>query len=101
MRRSFRILALAGTWAAALLAAALILAPDGDAQPHDGGRMEPRGGFERRDDFARRDDHTLHRRFDGRFHHDRFYPELGFAVGALPLGYLAIRGRDSNYFFAG
>src|SRR5439155_9568778 len=40
-----------------------------------------------------------HMRFDDRFHHNHFYPQLGFALAALPLGYLAVQGFDGPYFF--
>jgi hypothetical protein len=103
--RNFRDRALVyGTYGAAILAIALIFAPDAGAAPHGGGhmaspagRMEPHAGFERHDGAELH--RPPHMEFDGRFHHNHFYPALGFAVAALPLGYLAVDGLDGRYFF--
>src|SRR5262249_39398647 len=38
-------------------------------------------------------EHEFHDRayFDARYHHDHYYPPAGFAFGALPPGYVAVR----------
>jgi hypothetical protein len=39
---------------------------------------------------------------DGRYHHDHYYPQRGFAVGALPHGYRSVEwGRDRFFFYGG
>lgn len=37
--------------------------------------------------------------FDGRYHHDRFYPSVGYAVGGLPGGSLSVSFNGGHYFF--
>jgi len=48
-------------------------------------------------------EHEFHDRayFDARYHHDRYYPPAGFAFGALPAGYIAVRHQGVSFYFAG
>jgi hypothetical protein len=57
--------------------------------------MEPRGGFERHE--VHEPYRTQHREFDGRFHHDHFYP--GYSLPALPPDYLVVNARNGRLFF--
>jgi len=75
-------------------ALAAILSPRADAQhehfePRGAPHFEPHGGphFE------------PHMRFDDHFHHDHFYPTLGFAIATLPLGYYTVHHFDRDYYF--
>jgi Family of unknown function (DUF6515) len=61
--------------------------PGHEAAPH--GHPEP-GRFQ-----------TPHWTYDERFHHDRFYPAPGYAVGGLPPGHVAVPFRGERYFFHG
>ena len=42
---------------------------------------------------------TPHWVFDDRFHHNHYYPALGYAVEALPPGNLAVAFRGGNFWF--
>ena len=42
---------------------------------------------------------TPHWVFDDRYHHDHYYPALGYAVNALPPGNIAIAFRGGNFWF--
>jgi hypothetical protein len=43
-----------------------------------------------------------HREFmDSRYHHDRYYPERGHFVDALPRGHHIVRHGNSRYYFSG
>src|SRR6267142_1574609 len=91
-------------------ALAAILSPRADAQhehfeprgaphfePHGGPHFEPRGAphFE-----PHGGPHfEPHMRFDDHFHHDHFYPALGFAIATLPLGYYTVHDFDRDYYF--
>src|SRR5438477_3604173 len=86
MRRSLRIAARLAMSGALAFAMAGVLAPLAQAQRFER-RPEPHRAF------------GPHVRFDDRFHHDHFYPALGFAVAALPLGYMAVHARDGDYYF--
>jgi len=59
--------------------------------------MERHGGFERRE--AHEPYRTPHWEFDDRFHHDHFYPALGYSVGVLPPGNVALSFGGGRYFF--
>ena len=39
--------------------------------------------------------------YDQRFNHDRYYPQRGYATGALPRGYLSVPWRGSSFYFHG
>jgi len=39
--------------------------------------------------------------YDNRFNHNRYYPQPGYVVGALPRGYLSVPWEGSSYFFYG
>lgn len=46
---------------------------------------------------------TPHVVFDNRFHHDHYYPRVGYAVTVLPAGHIALgfRGGGRYFFHAG
>ena len=50
---------------------------------HDGGRNESRPGYV----------------YDGRYGHNHYYPPRGYAVGALPRGYVTVGYRGSPYYY--
>src|SRR5919197_6688744 len=97
MRKSIRYIAQAAAWTGIALAAAAILAPIASAQ--HAGRFEGRGEPHSEPRFDRRPAFGPHVRFDDRFHHNHFYPALGFAIATLPLGYAAVHGFDGDYYF--
>jgi len=39
--------------------------------------------------------------FDGRYHHDHYYPARGYVTGVLPLGAISVGFGGGNYFFHG
>jgi len=43
--------------------------------------------------------HTPHWVFDSRFHHNHYYPEIGYSLTLLPAGNVAITFRGGRYFF--
>src|SRR2546423_8433638 len=89
MRRSLRIAARLAMTGALAFAIAGVLAPLAQAQRVER-HAEPHPAF------------GPHVRFDDRFHHDHFYPAPGFAIRALPPGYLRVRGpRGEFYLHAG
>jgi hypothetical protein len=59
--------------------------------------VEPRGGFERHEVHGPY--RTPHWEFDGRFHHDQFYPAPGYSLPALPPDYLVVNARNGRLFF--
>jgi len=70
---------------------AVILSPLANAQ-HFGSHAEPH--------FDRHEPHfEPHMRFDDHFHHDHFYPALGFGLATLPLGYVTVHHFDGDYYF--
>jgi hypothetical protein len=54
-----------------------------------------------RDDAFRETDYRAPRFLDSRYHHDHYYPPIGFAFGALPSGYQQIYDPDGDLYFAG
>jgi len=42
---------------------------------------------------------TPHWTYDSRFHHDHYYPQIGYSVAALPANRVAVTFRGSPYFF--
>ncbi|HTS54535.1 MAG TPA: DUF6515 family protein [Burkholderiales bacterium] len=38
---------------------------------------------------------------DSRYHHDHYYPPVGFAFGALPVGHVVLRYQGATFFFGG
>src|SRR5947207_2619824 len=85
-------------FSAARSVTANIVAPLADAEPHfapHAEHFEPHfePHHEPHPEFG------PHVRFDDHFHHDHFYPALGFAMAALPLGYLTVHGFDGDYYF--
>ncbi len=55
-------------------------------------------GRERRE-HERERFHTQHWVFDDRFHHNHYYPSVGYSLTVLPAGNLAITFRGGRYFF--
>ena len=43
--------------------------------------------------------HTEHWVFDDRFHHNHYYPVVGYSMAALPAGAVAISFRGGRYFY--
>jgi hypothetical protein len=43
--------------------------------------------------------HTPHWVLDDRYHHNHYYPALGYAVPALPAGYLVVNHGGARFFF--
>jgi hypothetical protein len=60
-------------------------------------QAQPRGREHERREHERF--HTPHWVFDSRFHHDHYYPEVGYSLTVLPAGNLAITFRGGRYFF--
>ena len=85
--RSVRIFG-AGIAAAVFAAAPLPLASSAYAQVrHD---------FRERERFR-----TPHWVYDDRYHHNHYYPSLGYSVSVLPPGHLVIAHRGGRFFFHG
>jgi hypothetical protein len=70
-----------------VLAAAMLAATAAQAQPH---REHERDRYR-----------TPHWVYDDRFHHNHYYPAIGYSVAALPGGHLTIGFRGSRFFFHG
>jgi len=49
----------------------------------------------------RESDYRDPRFLDSRYHHDHYYPPIGFAFGALPSGYEEVYDPDGDLYFAG
>jgi hypothetical protein len=67
-----------------------------DNGPH-GGPVDRGGG----DHGSKGPDHDPRYRFDGRYHHDRYYPPHGFVVATLPHGYRAVPYHGRYYYYYG
>jgi len=50
-------------------------------------------------EFARERFHTPHWVFDDRFHHNHYYPALGYSIAALPPGNVAVNFRGGRFWF--
>jgi hypothetical protein len=48
-------------------------------------------------------EHEFHQHefLDSRYHHDHYYPPVGFVFGVLPPGYVAVRHHGVDFYFAG
>ena len=48
-------------------------------------------------------EHEFHQRefLDSRYHHDHYYPPVGFAFGVLPAGHVAVTHLGVPFYFAG
>jgi hypothetical protein len=48
-------------------------------------------------------EHEFHQReyLDSRYHHDHYYPPVGFAFGVLPAGHVVVRQGGVSFYFAG
>jgi hypothetical protein len=42
---------------------------------------------------------TPHWRYDNRFHHDHYYPQIGYSVRALPTSRVAVTFRGAPFYF--
>jgi len=99
--------------------ALLLVALGAHAQPHGaahggfGGEAHggfggaPHAGMERHEwhgpeghEFHEPDRHEFHE-FDDRFHHDHFYPAIGFGIPMLPDGYTGIGFGAGQFFYQG
>jgi hypothetical protein len=43
--------------------------------------------------------HTNHWVFDDRFHHDHYYPRVGYTVHALPPGYVVVKYQGGPFYY--
>ena len=77
--------------AALLIALAPLMASPAHAQERRGGRG-PEHGPER---F-----HTPHWVFDDRYHHNHYYPSIGYSISLLPPGNVAVSFRNGRFFFS-
>jgi hypothetical protein len=50
-------------------------------------------------EFARERFHTQHWVYDDRFHHNHYYPALGYSVAVLPPGNVAVNFRSGRFWF--
>jgi hypothetical protein len=72
---------------AALLGISPLFASSAGAQPHD------------RHEHAHERYNTPHWVFDDRYHHNHYYPAIGYSVAVLPPGYVAVGFRSGRYFY--
>lgn len=73
---------------AAAIAAALLCMSSAQAQERRFAREHERERF-----------HTPHWVLDDRFHHNHYYPALGYSVTVLPAGNLVVNFRGGRYWF--
>ncbi|HYL89201.1 MAG TPA: DUF6515 family protein [Burkholderiales bacterium] len=71
-----------------LSVAALSSIPAAQAQPRRGLAQHGRAPF-----------HTDHWLYDDRFHHNHYYPAIGYHLGALPPGNIAVAFRGGHFWF--
>ena len=74
--------------AAAFFATAPMLASPAHAEERHDRREHGRERFQ-----------TPHWVFDDRFHHNHYYPTVGYSLSVLPAGNLAVTFRDGRFFF--
>ena len=86
LRKSFRLAPLA----------LLLFGLGAHAQHGDFGHV-PHGGMERHE--FHEPFHTDHWVFDDRFHHDHFYPALGYAIATLPYSNIGIAFGGRRFFY--
>jgi hypothetical protein len=85
--------------AVVILAVVCLFNPLAYAQEHRGDRRDgPKRPPERRE-VQREHFRTRHLVYDNRFHHDRYYPRLGYSIGVLPPGHVSITFRGAPFFF--
>jgi hypothetical protein len=77
----------AGMAAALITAAPFFAAPAHAQERHD------------RREHERERYHTPHWVLDERFHHNHYYPSVGYSVSVLPTGNISITFRSGRYFF--
>ncbi len=61
-------------------------------------RGQQRREHERRE-IERERYRTPHWVFDNRFHHNHYYPQVGYSVTALPVGHVVVAFRGGPFFF--
>src|SRR5882724_8046305 len=71
-----------------------------DAADSTVGERSP-SAHEFRADAFRESDYRDPRFLDSRYHHDHYYPPIGFAFGAVPSGYEEVYDPDGDLYFAG
>jgi hypothetical protein len=97
--------------------ALFLLGPGAHAEPHGGGFAHaPHAPVMERPEFHGPEGHEFHgpeghefhepdrhefHEFDDRFHHDRFYPAIGFGIPMLPDGYTGIGFGAGQFFYQG
>lgn len=74
--------------AAVFFAAAPLLVSDANAQERHERREHARERFQ-----------TRHWVFDDRFHHNHYYPSVGYMLSILPTGNIAVTFRGGRFFF--
>lgn len=74
--------------AVVFLAATPLLASHANAQERHEGREHARERFQ-----------TPHWVFDDRFHHNHYYPSVGYSLTVLPAGNVAVTFRGARFFF--
>src|SRR5260221_2831788 len=81
--------------------ALLLVAFGAHAEPH-GGFGGAHEGLGRQEGIERHESHepfrTEHWTFDDRFHHDHFYPALGYGIATLPYGNIGIGFGPDRFF---
>ncbi|HJY75391.1 MAG TPA: DUF6515 family protein [Burkholderiales bacterium] len=50
-------------------------------------------------EFSRERFHTSHWVYDDRFHHNHYYPALGYSIAVLPPGNVAVNFRGGRFWF--
>ncbi|HYX66628.1 MAG TPA: DUF6515 family protein [Burkholderiales bacterium] len=70
----------------ALCAGLLLLAAQAEAQPRRGAHEQPRYS-------------TPHWVYDARYHHNHYYPAIGYQVSVLPPGNIAVHFRGGSFWF--
>jgi hypothetical protein len=85
--------------AVALPLAIAFFASLAQAQDHRGDRRDVQRRSPERREVQRERFRTPHMVFDNRFHHDHYYPRLGYNVTVLPPGHVSITFRGAPFFF--
>lgn len=89
--------------AAAFLAALPLCTSSAYAQERGEGRGVERRDVEKRDvegrGHPRERYHTDHWVYDDRFHHNHYYPQIGYSITVMPAGHIALTFRGTPFFF--
>ena len=81
------------------LAASLAPLANADDRRERGDRREFERERHERGELRRERYDTPHWRYDDRFHHDHYYPQIGYRVTVLPPARVAVRFRGDPFFF--